>query len=180
MYEIHEKVRKLRNQQNLTLKDLSVKTGLSVSFLSQVERGTSSLAITSLKKIADAFNVPITAFFEQSNPEKFLTRKEDLKFFSFEKSKIEYARLGGVFSGRQIEPLLVSIAPKSKQSAEFEHQGEEFYYVLEGEIYLNIAGSEYLVRKGDSIHFPSTLIHYWQNKADVKAKILCVLTPTIF
>ena len=56
MEEIAKRFKKLRNQQNLTLKEISDKTGLSISFLSQVERGTSSLAITSLKKIADALN----------------------------------------------------------------------------------------------------------------------------
>ncbi len=65
--EIAEKIRNLRKEKNLTLKDLGEKTGLSISFLSQVENSSSSLAITSLKKIADALNVPITYFFKSQN-----------------------------------------------------------------------------------------------------------------
>ena len=61
---ISERIRQLRTQNKLTLKDLSQKTGLSVSFLSQVENGSSSLAITSLKKIADSLNVSIKIFFD--------------------------------------------------------------------------------------------------------------------
>ncbi len=65
--EIAEKIRNLRKEKNLTLKDLGEKTGLSISFLSQVENNSSSLAITSLKKIADALNVPITYFSKVQN-----------------------------------------------------------------------------------------------------------------
>ncbi len=60
--EISQKIKTLRKQQDLTLKDLGQKSGLSVSFLSQVENGSTSLAIVSLKKIADALNIPIAYF----------------------------------------------------------------------------------------------------------------------
>lgn len=62
MENIYERIRSLRVSMNMTLKDLSEKTGLSVSFLSQVERGNSSLAITSLQKIADVFKVSMSSF----------------------------------------------------------------------------------------------------------------------
>ena len=62
MNEIAERIRNLRKEKSLTLKDLSEKTDLSVSFLSQVENGASSLAITSLKKIADALGVSMKIY----------------------------------------------------------------------------------------------------------------------
>ncbi|SHE32775.1 helix-turn-helix domain-containing protein [Desulforamulus putei] len=180
MEEIYEKIRTLRVQQNLTLKELSEKTGLSVSFLSQVERGTSSLAITSLKKIADAFNVPITSFFDSENNQNFLVKAEEQKPFRIEGSKAEYTRLGGEFSGKVLEPLLVTLDPGKTHENVFSHPGEEFYYVLEGAVIFNVDGKEYLVKKGDSIHYPSELPHFWLNPLEQKAKVLCVLTPVIF
>lgn len=62
MDEVHEKIKNLRMDSKLTLKELSEKTELSSSFLSMIERGSSSLTITSLKKIADAFEVDISYF----------------------------------------------------------------------------------------------------------------------
>lgn len=180
MEEICEKIRSLRNRQNLTLKELSEKTGLSVSFLSQVERGTSSLAITSLKKIADALNVPITSFFTSYQNQNFLVKKEEQKAFRIEGSTAEYIRLGGEFSGKVLEPLLVTLDPGQTRDNVFSHPGEEFYYVLEGAVIFNVDGKEYLVKKGDSIHYPSGLPHFWLNPLEQKAKILCVLTPVIF
>jgi len=70
--EIADKIRDLRKEKGLTLKDLSTKTGLSVSFLSQVENGASSLAITSLKKIAEAFDVTMNYFFDVPQVHNFL------------------------------------------------------------------------------------------------------------
>jgi transcriptional regulator with XRE-family HTH domain len=180
MDEISKRIRDLRKQHNLTLKDLSEKTGLSVSFLSQVERGSTSLAITSLKKIADAFDVPITDFFENYANQNFVVKVEEQKAFRIEGSNAEYTRLGGAFSGRALEPMLVSLDPGSNYGNVFSHPGEEFYYVLEGAVIFNVDGKEYLVKAGDSIHFPSSLLHYWTNPLTQKSKIVCVLTPVIF
>lgn len=180
MNEICEKIRQLRTEQNLTLKELSDKTGLSISFLSQVERGISSLAITSLKKIADALDVPITSFFATYPNENFIIKIEEQKSFRLEGSDVDYTRLSGDFAGRLLEPLLVILPPGLPRSNVFNHPGEEFYYVLEGTVLFNVDGKEYLVAAGDSIHFPSKLTHFWFNPFEKQAKILCVLTPVIF
>lgn len=180
MEEIYEKLRDLRNQKLLTLKDLSEKTGLSVSFLSQVERGTSSLAITSLKKIADALEVPINHFFESFTNKNYIVKAEEQKPFKIEGSSSEYIRLGGEFSGRALEPMVVTLAPGQKQDNVFSHPGEEFFYVLEGVTIFNVDGKEYLVKAGDSIHYPSSVPHYVLNPLNQRSKLLCVLTPVIF
>ncbi|GAE00795.1 DNA-binding protein [Clostridium botulinum B str. Osaka05] len=64
--EIAEKIRNLRKEKNLTLKDLGEKTGLSISFLSQVENNSSSLAITSLKKNCRCIKCTYNLFFQKS------------------------------------------------------------------------------------------------------------------
>ncbi|WP_034638870.1 helix-turn-helix domain-containing protein [Desulfofalx alkaliphila] len=178
--EISSKIRTIRHQQNLTLKDLSEKTGLSVSFLSQVERGTSMLAITSLKKIADALNVPITSFFDSHVNQNFIVKAEEHKPFRIEGYNAQYTRLSGEFSGRLMEPMLVILEPGKTHHSTLSHPGEEFYYVLEGAVVFNVDGQESLVNKGDSIHFPSELPHYWRNPTDEEAVVLCVVTPVIF
>ncbi|WP_134698659.1 helix-turn-helix domain-containing protein [Ammoniphilus sp. YIM 78166] len=180
MDEIYKKIKDLRKQHDMTLKDLSEKTGLSISFLSQVERGSTSLAITSLKKIADAFEVPITDFFENEGNQNFHVRADSQKPFRIEGSPAEYTRLGGNFNGRALEPIIVTLGPDVVQDNVFSHPGEEFYYVMEGAVIFHVDGKEYLVKAGDSIHFPSHLSHFWSNPLHQTCKILCVLTPVIF
>ncbi|PLT33087.1 helix-turn-helix domain-containing protein [Bacillus sp. V5-8f] len=180
MDEIYQKIKDLRVKNGLTLKELSEKSELSVSFLSQVERGASSLAITSLKKIADALQVNITEFFEDYSNANYIIKESEQKPFQIEGSQFTYTRLSGEFQGRNIEPLLVTLAPNQKQTQNYSHPGEEFYYVLKGGALFNVDGKEYFVRKGDSIHFPSTCAHFVENPLNDETTLLCVLTPVIF
>lgn len=180
MDEIFKRIRDLRKQHDYTLKDLSDKTGLSVSFLSQVERGSTSLALTSLKKIADAYDVPITDFFENVSNQNYVVKAEEQKSFRIEGSSAEFSRLGGMFTGRMLEPIIVTYDPGGAEHNVFNHPGEEFYLVLEGAVIFNVDGKEYLLKAGDSLHFPSTLPHFWVNPLNQKSKVLCVLTPVLF
>lgn len=181
MDEIYKKIKELRLLRGYTLKELSEKTDLSISFLSQVERGTTSLAITSLKKIADALNVKITEFFEEEKTqEDYLVKADQQKPFKLTGSDFLYSRLNGEFTGRMLEPLLVNIPPNQKQTQKYGHPGEEFYFVLKGNVIFYIDGKEYVVREGDSIHFPSTCPHSLENPFNEETILLSVLTPVIF
>lgn len=180
MEEVHQKIKEMRFKKGLTLKDLGERTSLSASFLSQVERGSSSLTITSLKKIADAFEVNITYFFEEYNfNHNYVVTSEDQKSFRIEGSETEYVRLNGDFSGRSLEPLRVTMAPGQKQQT-FSHPGEEFYYVFKGAALFNVNGTKYFVQKGDTIHFPSVKPHFLENPLNEESVLLSVLSPVIF
>ncbi|MFJ7971702.1 helix-turn-helix domain-containing protein [Psychrobacillus sp. NPDC096389] len=180
MEEIFRKIKQLRFEQGMTLKDLSEKTDLSVSFLSQIERGTSSLAITSLKKIADAFGVKMIHFFEESESLNYAVKKQDQKPFKIESSDSTYIRLSNNFADRKIEPFLVTMQPRQKDIELVKHPGEEFYFVLKGAVLLTVDQSEYYLREGEAIHFPSTLPHMWENPLDQETILLSVITPVIF
>ncbi|MCX7884146.1 MAG: XRE family transcriptional regulator [Caloramator sp.] len=178
--EIGEKISKLRKQKALTLKELSEMTGLSISFLSQVENGYSSLAITSLKKIADALNVPITEFFNSYNNHSFHIKTDQQKIFKIEGNSAEYILLSGEFPQRMLEAMIVYIQPESVLGSKFNHPGEEFVYVLEGNLIIDVDGEKYYVNSGESIHYPSMMPHLWYNPSKQKVKLLTVLTPAIF
>ncbi|MFF2445547.1 helix-turn-helix domain-containing protein [Neobacillus sp. NPDC058068] len=180
MDEIYKKIKDLRLQNGLTLKELSERTELSISFLSQIERGTTSLAITSLKKIADALNTKISEFFDDPPNGNYMVKKNDQKPFQIKSSESTYVRLNGEFTGRTLEPIMVTYAPSQKQTQKFGHPGEEFYYVLKGFVIFHIDGKEYVVREGDSIHFPSTCPHTVENPFNEESILLSVLTPVIF
>ena len=130
--EIGEKIGALRKSKGLTLKNMSELCGLSISFLSQIENGSSSLAITSLKKIADTLNVPITYFFDSHENHTYHVRLEDQQTWHIEGSPFEYVRLSGQFPETGIEPLLMTLPPHTDLGHVYTHPGEEFVYVLQG------------------------------------------------
>src|SRR5690625_4108314 len=180
MDEIFQKIKGLRSEQGMTLKELSEKTDLSVSFLSQIERGTSSLAITSLKKIADAFGVKMVHFFEETESSNHAVKKQDQKPFRIENSDYTYIRLSNNFTDRKLEPFLVTLKPRHKANENASHSGEEFYYVLSGAILITVDQTEYYLQEGEAIHFPSSFPHIWENPLDQETTLLSVITPVIF
>lgn len=178
--EISKKIRKLRKHRDYTLKDLSEKTDLSISFLSQVERGNSTLAITSLKKIATALEVPITEFFKSETKSRYLIKEKDQRKFKMEGCESVMAQLSGAFPNRDLEAMIVKIPPNSNHGHEFSHVGEEFVYILEGELTVTIDKTKYNLEKNDSIHYPSTNKHLWTNNSSSYTSVLCINTPNIF
>ncbi|WP_077307254.1 helix-turn-helix domain-containing protein [Terribacillus halophilus] len=180
MDQLHLKIKELRMKNGMTLKDLSAVTGLSVSFLSQIERGTSSLAITSLKKIADAFHVTMSYFFSDFENGEYTTRKIERKSFTVNGSDVSYIRMAGKFPQRVIEPMLVSLPPTEDYREKVQHYGEEFYYLLSGIVVFKIEGNEYELKEGDTIHFPSNQIHQWKNPTQDEVILISIVTPKIF
>src|SRR5699024_4755072 len=181
MEDIHQKIKELRLERKMTLKEVSEETGLSLSFLSQIERGASSLSITSLKKLADALQVPMIYFFKEENEEhNYHLNQKDQTFFKMNGGEQFYARLSGGFHDRKLERIKVVLRPFMKEEHSYSHAGEEFYYILEGEVIFYLDGNVYHLNAGDTIHFPSELKHSWENPKHENAVILSVTTPIIF
>lgn len=179
--EVSEKIKKLRLEKGYTLKELSEMTELSQSFLSMVERGTTNLAITSLKKIADAFNIEMTYFFEQNEENSyFYVPESKQEAFWLQTTSNQFHRLSGKFTNRKLESLLVTLNPFQKKEQLHSHEGEEFYYVITGQVNFIIGDESFLVKEGETIHFPSSLHHEYENPFSEQATMICVMTPILF
>jgi quercetin dioxygenase-like cupin family protein/lambda repressor-like predicted transcriptional regulator len=176
-------IRTLRKEKGLSLRELSRRAGLSTSFLSMVERGHSSLALTSLNNVAKALDTDLADLFASerkvrvSHPLPHVSRAKEDDQLSIASSQRVYRVLSPRAPGLVFEPLLVTVRPKSDLEEPYSHEGEEFAYVIEGELLFTIHGEEYRLGPGDSIHLLSTVPHAIRNDTDEPAKILWVLTP---
>lgn len=181
--ELGQKINDIRNAKGMTLKDLSEKTGLSVGFLSQVERGLTSIAILSLKSIAEALDTDLSTFF--APPKKnhsMVLRTYEQESFQYENSSYILSNLSGEMKNRNMEIMLVTILPGDDNGAPAKspHAGEEFIYVLEGILTLHYNDEEHILYPGDSAHYKATEPHTWRNRTNRLVKILSVNTPIIF
>lgn len=182
--KIGEKVKALRSIKKITLKELSLSSGLSVSYISQVERGLSSINISSLDKIACALGVAISYFLElPPSYSHCVMLSSQQKIFSVKESMFFYNRLANDSMDKAIlEPIVVNILPRG-EGEKFElysHEGEEFVYVLEGVLTLFLGSEQFQLNPGDSAHYGSELLHEWANFTSRMVRILAVSSPVLF
>ena len=176
-------IRALRRERGLSLRDLSRMSGLSTGFLSMVERGHSSLALTSLNNVAKALNVDLVELFppgrkvRKAHPLPHVSRAEEDGQVSIASSQRVYKVLSPRAPDLVLEPLLVTVQPGSDMQEPYAHDGEEFAYVLDGEIMFIVEGVEYRLGPGDSIHLLSTVPYAIHNDTGKPVRILWVLTP---
>jgi quercetin dioxygenase-like cupin family protein len=176
-------IRTLRKEKSLSLRELSQLSGLSTGFLSMVERGRSSLALTSLNNVAKALDTEVADLFASerkvrvSHPLPHVSRAKEDGRLSIASSQRVYKVLSPRAPGLVFEPLLVTVGPNSDLEEPYSHEGEEFAYVIEGELIFAVDSEEYRLGPGDSIHLLPTVPHAIRNDTEEPAKVLWVLTP---
>jgi transcriptional regulator with XRE-family HTH domain len=178
--ELGSKIRALRQRLKRTLDETATAAGISKPFLSQVERGLASPSLTSLKGIAGALGVTMQYFVETPSEERSVCRADQLKFFSFADSANLFARLTNSTGGRQLESILVRMPPGKRRAEVTTHAGEEFLYVIAGQMVLTLEGKTFELYAGDSAHYESTVPHAWANPGNIETMVVWVGTPRLF
>lgn len=181
--DVGRKIKELRVSKNLTLKDLSAATNLSIGFLSQLERGLTTIAIDSLSNIAKALEVNLSYFLEGPKHKKnFVLRSYEKEVFQVESNQFIHYHLTNDVKNKNLLPRLIEILPtkNTEDVTSYQHQGEEFVYVLEGILTLFINNEQQELYPGDSAHYSSDIIHNWANHTSKTVKILTVHTPNMF
>lgn len=177
---IGSKIRALRQRLKRTLDETATAAGISKPFLSQLERGHATPSITSLVGIARALGVAVQYFFDTPTEARSVCRGEELKFFGFGDSANLFGGLTNLSGGRKLEAILVRMPPGQKPSEVTTHVGEEFLYVMSGQISLSLEGKTFRLQAGDTAHYESTVPHAWANTANEETVLIWVGTPRLF
>ncbi len=180
---IGEKLKKSRNDKGISLRELAAKVELSASFLSQIEQGKASPSIENLKKIANALDVKVSYLvdddYEVENSVQFV-KKEDIRYTESRGSNTKLSVLIGSRE-KNMEPIMYEIAPYGESGRDFySHAGEEFVYIIEGELEIYIEDMIYQLKEGDMLYFKSNIRHRFKNNTKKKVKALWVVSPPTF
>lgn len=179
--QLGEKIKAMREEAGLGLRDLAAKANVSPSMLSQIENGSANPSINTLKNIAVVLNVPLYRFFqENAQPEQLVVRKDARKRIGFPGEEVQYELLTPDVSG-QIEFCRMTIPP-SKASAGMPkgHVGEEVAYVVFGEINILLEDTCTPLSAGDSLRIPPMTQHRWINSGTEDAVIVFAVSPPSF
>ena len=176
-------IKMLREGQGLTLRALAKKIGISASFLSQVEGGKSSPSLATLKSISDTLSTTIGSLIgeEQKVEENPVVRAEERRHVQEVSKGINIYLLTSRDQNKQMEPLLFRLKEGATSGLRsYKHFGQEFVLVLKGSIEVTLNDMVYMLRKGDSIYFNSSVPHAFKNAGSEEAEAIWVVTPPTF
>jgi transcriptional regulator with XRE-family HTH domain len=177
---IGEGIRRERLRRGLTLAQLATRVNLTVSALSQIERGASDPSISSLRRIGQAFDVPMFQFLIGTAQREIVVRRDRRTKMNFPDRALEYELVSADTSG-EFEVLSLSLSPGGSTGAvPNSHASEECAVVLRGDVVAEVSGQIYELAAGDSIKIHRELLHRFMNRSETEAEILIIISPPTF
>ena len=175
-----ERLRSRRKARGLSLRQLGEGTGLTASFLAQVERGEANPSIGSLHLIANALDVPIFYFFAQDARERRVVSQENRARLSFPDSNVTYELLLPNLDHKSMG-LVIRLGPGERiDPIRLTEPTEEWLLITQGEVTVLIAGHRYPMKQGDSIWYEGWELQSVECTGKGEAVLVCNMTPPAF
>jgi transcriptional regulator with XRE-family HTH domain len=175
---IGKKIKELRKDQGLTLKKLADMVGVSASYISQVENEKTSPSIATLRLIARALGIRTVDFFADEliddaavMPPKLWTKvllpgwEADVK------------QLVHIVGDKRMQPFHTTVPPGGGTRENYSHPGEEFGFVLDGELTLTLGDEVHILKKGWAVYYSSLVPHSWRNLGKKECHLIWVVSP---
>ena len=181
--KVGERIKLIREKKGMSLADVAEKSGFSSAWLSQIENHMISPPLGTLVKLSRALDVEIGEFYQDKSEAPFtIVRKDERESISRVASKegikygYSYESLAFDKKGRHMEPFLITLEPATIEDTNvFGHEGEEFIFVLEGDMEVTLGEHTDILHPGDCIYYDSTIPHRVQCCEGKDTKILAVI-----
>ena len=178
---VGERVKAVRETRGLTLQDISQRTDIDIAFLEGIEKGDVAPPLGMVIKLAKALEMKMGYFISgEENRPYTIVRRDDRKVISRYDSKTakhygyEFESLAPHKTDRHMEPFMVTLEPTDTEEERSAHDGQEFIYVLEGNMGVIYGKERYVLEPGDSIYYDSAVPHLVKCHGDKRTKILAV------
>ena len=170
-------LRQLRAKRKLSLAQVAQAVNLSVGFLSALERSQMSGSVGTLRKLTRFYKTNILDFFDANGASARQVSPTQRKVLQAGPGvRMELLAWGNTV----MEPHLFRVAPEAGSGDSYTHEGEEFLFVLRGELTITLEKEEYRLKAGDSFYFESATPHRWKNPGRAETCLLWVNTPPTF
>lgn len=179
--ELGDLVKRIRKSEKLSIVDLARRTGLSQSFISQLERGLTNPSISSLRSIADALRCPLGIFFQDpKRTEGPVVRKNERKILFNTDSKITYELMSNN-PNHKVQLLVTVLEPQASSVEKARtHRGDEAGLVVQGKGTFQLGEDFYDLEEGDAIFLTEGIPHGFTNTGDLPLIVISAISPPGF
>ena len=183
-HSLGEKVRTIRESRSMTGEQLAERADLAPELVAQIESGSLIPSLSPLIRIARALGVRLGTFLDDAEHvgpvvSRVGEHERVVRFSGRDRpshSDLDFFSLAANKAGRHMEPFLIDIHPLSAQAARpSAHEGEEFIYVLTGEVEIQYGRDVYRLSPGDSIYYDSIVPHHVHSVGDKEARVVAVV-----
>lgn len=177
--DIGHKIKELRIARGLTQEELADRSELSKGFISQLENDYTSPSISTLEDILICLGISVADFFAEENEEQVVFTEENDYFIKDDAEHMnEIKWIVPTAQKNQMEPIIMNLEAGGSTNEEMPGEGEEFGYVLKGQITIHLGSKAYIAKKGDSFYYRQAKKHYITSKKG--ASFIWVSTPPSF
>lgn len=176
---VGERLAELRKSAGLTLEELSDRSGFTKGYLSKIENGRQTPPIGSLSRIAQALGTDIAAFFQEAGP-RGRSRVAVVRAGSRPPAQrgesafgYDYQSLAQGLTNPHMQPFVFTFPSEIDKYVFFEHEGEEFLFVLKGKVAFQVGTEKWVLEAGDSVYFDSRAPHRgWSVGGEAQALVV--------
>jgi transcriptional regulator with XRE-family HTH domain len=179
--DLGERLRTRRKAIGKTLQQVATESGLTVGFISQIERGISKPSLASLYSVAKALEAPVDQFVSRPPERKHenVSHVGTRQTFKLDNTERTYEFLERGFPEAQLNACITHVPP-GHVSDVMQHEGEDFIYLVRGKVIYEVDGVEHVLDAGDTLHFQSSRPHRLRNIGNDFATELWVGTMKVF
>ena len=172
METVGQKIKKVRSKKNITLEAMANDTGFAIDYLKEIEAGKKIPPVGALLQIARALEIDSTFFLR----EQASAVQDRVQAYTKRTDNYAYTTLTPGAENKHLKAFKVAIEPRQDhEGVGYQHEGEEFVYVLQGAVEIAVGEHINVLEEGDSLHFNSGIRHRMRNISDRRAEMLVVV-----
>ncbi|MBU0684005.1 MAG: cupin domain-containing protein [Candidatus Omnitrophota bacterium] len=179
--KLGNRIHELRKLKNMTLEELSEKSGVALATLSRMENNKMPGTLNSHQKICKALGASLAELYreledETKTVENVPQNERTEHFISANNTKYELLVLKSL--DKKIMPLMIKIGPGGTTQEERNKQGvEKFVYLIKGHLEISVGEKTYALSPGDSLYFEASLLHKFSNNSKLDTEAICIVSP---
>jgi transcriptional regulator with XRE-family HTH domain len=175
------RIRRIRQEKGLTLKQIEARVGVSATHISEIERGKTSPTIQALEKIANALEVLPSHLIDIPHSTRAEVRHpEERASISMNGGSIKMEPLTDRSVCSEMSIFFATIEGSGQVGGVAGHRGEEFCYVLDGFLEVTVDGKPFVLRQGETVHFKAARPHHIRNLTNQPVRTLWAVRPKLF